>query len=143
MDHSLAEMTGEHFLVLKEPSTLAAALDKLRDHQCSAAIWLEDGTWKLLTAKVLPRVLLQGNEALQAAARSVAEPLHILPLDSSLQSVQDALKSFGWVALGDQGHIQQLVNWASWARFAARHRLAGPYLFSPETGRNDVPVASH
>lgn len=135
------DMRGEHFLTLEASLTIAQVMDKLRDHQSVVAVFAQEGSWRCLSGEVLPELLLQGAEALQQPAVERAKPLHTLSSESNLNQLHEGLKQHAWVGITHQGKLVQMLNWTSWARFAAQHRLASAYQFSPEWGRQDATAA--
>lgn len=142
MERNGAQFVGEHFLLVEAGLELGSLVNKLRDHQCQAAVWLEQGQWKRLSAEVLPQILLQGGEGLRESANTVGASLKTLPMGTPLDEIRQGLEQEGWVGLTCDGQLVELVNWASWVRHAARHRLGMATSFSPEAARNDQPVSS-
>ncbi len=139
--HSTGDMRGEHFLTLESSLSVAQVMDKLRDHQSVVAVFAQEEAWRYLSGEQLPELLLQGPEALQQPAAQVAQPLTVLAPADGLDKLYAMLQQHGWVGVGGQGQLQHMLNWTSWARFAAQRRLTSPYVFSPEWGRNDASVA--
>lgn len=133
---TLGKIAGEHFLRVTADESLAQVVDKLRDHQCAAAVFNHDGDWRVVSAELLPELLLKGPDALQQPVSALAQTLITLALSDSLANLADALQKSSWVAALDGTEIKSLLNWTSWARFTAGHRVAKPYLFSPEWGSN-------
>ena len=138
---NLGEITGEHFLRVEASETLAQVIDKLRDHQCAAAIFAEGGQWRVISADLLPEWLLQGQESLQKEVSTVAEPLTTLSSQDSLAKLQAALTSHTWVGAVSQGDVVSMLHWTSWARFTAQRRVTSPYVFAPEWGHKEAPLA--
>ena len=138
---TLKEIAGEHFLTVEASDTLAQVFDKLRDHQSAAAVFRQGEEWRVIAAEILPEVLLKGPEALQQPASALGQPLALLSLSDSLHQLQQALNQNTWVAAMGEGKPARLLHWTSWARYAARRRVAGSYQFSPEWGRQEAPVA--
>jgi hypothetical protein len=138
---TLGQLTGEHFLRVDASETLGQVVDKLRDHQCAAAIYPEGNEWRVVSAEILPELLLKGPETLQQPVSALAQPLHTLSLQDSLAHLHAALGRSTWVGAVREGVVVSLLHWTSWARFTARRRVASPYIFSPEWGRNEAPLA--
>jgi hypothetical protein len=139
--HSTGDMRGEHFLTLESGLSVAQVMDKLRDHQSVVAVFAQEKSWRYLSGEQLPELLLQGPEALQQPASDMARPLAVVAVGDSLDKVYGLLQQHAWVGVAGQGQLQHMLNWTSWARFAAQRRLTSPYVFSPEWGRNDASVA--
>jgi len=132
----VGQVAGEHFLRVQADESLAQVIDKLRDHQCAAAIYSDGGEWRVVSAQLLPELLLKGAEALQQPISALAQPLTMLSTQDPLAKLAEALQKCTWVGAADGGEIKSLLDWTSWARFTACHRVAKPYLFSPEWGSN-------
>jgi len=132
----VGQVAGEHFLRVQADESLAQVVDKLRDHQCAAAIYNDGGEWRVVSAQLLPELLLQGAEALQQPISALAQPLTTLSTQESLPKLAEALQKSTWVGALKDGQVVNLLHWTSWARFTASHRVATPYLFSPEWGSN-------
>ena len=137
---TVGQLTGEHFLRVEANETLGQVVDKLRDHQCAAAIYAEGNEWRVVSAEILPELLLKGPEALQQPVSALAQPLPTLTRQDSLTQLHTALGRSTWVGSVHDGAIVSLLHWTSWARFTALHRVARPYVFSPEWGRNEAPL---
>ncbi|MBX3167832.1 MAG: hypothetical protein KF760_10490 [Candidatus Eremiobacteraeota bacterium] len=131
---TLGEIAGEHFLRVTADESLAQVVDKLRDHQCAAAIYSDNGAWRVVSAEILPELLLKGPDALQQPVSALAQPLMTLASSDSLSKLSEALQKNTWVGACHGGEVKSLLHWTSWARFTATHRVAKPYLFSPEWG---------
>ncbi|MBN9415553.1 hypothetical protein ABS71_09370 [bacterium SCN 62-11] len=133
---TLGQISGEHFLRVAADESLAQVVDKLRDHRCAAAVYNDNGSWRVVSADVLPELLLKGPEALQQPVSALAQPLTTLAVGDSLNKLSDALHKSTWVGALEGNEITSLLHWTSWARFTAGQRVAKPYLFSPEWGSN-------
>lgn len=133
---TLGQIAGEHFLRVQADESLAQVVDKLRDHQCAAAIYSDNGQWKVVSAEILPELLLKGPDALQQPVSALAQPLLTLASSEPLSKLAGALEKHTWVAAIEGSEVKSLLHWTSWARFTARRRVAKPYLFSPEWGSN-------
>ncbi|MBS2039809.1 hypothetical protein JST97_32795 [bacterium] len=133
---TLGQIAGEHFLRVQADESLAQVVDKLRDHQCAAAIYSDNGQWKVVSAELLPELLLKGPDALQQPVSALAQPLATLACNEPLSKLSGALEKNTWVGAVDGTEVKSLLHWTSWARFTARRRVAKPYLFSPEWGSN-------
>jgi hypothetical protein len=133
---TLGQIAGEHFLRVQADESLAQVVDKLRDHQCAAAVYCDNGQWKVVAAEILPELLLKGPDALQQPVSALAQPLAILALGDHADKLKTALDKNTWVGAADGAEVKSLFHWTSWARFTARRRVAKPYLFSPEWASN-------
>lgn len=138
---TLSKLSGEHFLKVDAADSVSQVVDKLRDHQCAAAVFSVGEKWQVVSAEILPWLLLKGSEALQEPVSAVGQPLPTLNPHDGLDRLKEALGQSAWVATVAEGVPVSLLSWASWARFTARHRVASPYLFSPEWGRIPASVA--
>lgn len=133
---TLGAIAGEHFLRVSAEESLAQVVDKLRDHQCAAAIYSDNGTWRVVSAEILPELLLKGSDALQQPVSALAQTLTTLAISESPAKLLEALQKNTWVGATEGGEVQSMLHWTSWARFTAARRVAKPYLFSPEWGSN-------
>ena len=133
---TLGQITGEHFLRIGADESLAQVVDKLRDHQCAAAVYSDNGAWRVVSAEILPELLLKGPDALQQPVSALAQTLTTLAMGDSLAKLSEALHKSTWVGAVEGNEVKSLLHWTSWARFTAGHRVAKPYLFSPEWGSN-------
>ncbi|MFN8610083.1 MAG: hypothetical protein U0931_21250 [Vulcanimicrobiota bacterium] len=133
---TLGQIAGEHFLRVQADESLAQVVDKLRDHRCAAAIYSENGQWKVVSAEILPELLLKGPDALQQPVSALAQTLLTLAGSEPASKLSAALEKNTWVGATDGSEVKSLLHWTSWARFTARRRVAKPYLFSPEWGSN-------
>lgn len=138
---TLDSISGEHFLTVEASDSLATVMDRLRDHQCAAAIYPDGSNWCVVSAEVLPDVLCKGPAALHEPVSSVAQTLLVLSASDMLPALTQALHSHTWVGVLRDGRVVNLLHWTSWARFTAQRRVAGAYRFSPEWGRTDIPMA--
>jgi len=138
---TLSKLSGEHFLRVDSADSIAKVVDKLRDHQCAAAVFSVGDSWQVVSAEILPLLLLKGPEALQEPVSAVGQPLPTLKPQDGLERLKEALGQSAWAATVADGNPVSLLSWASWARFTARYRVASPYLFSPEWGRVPASVA--
>lgn len=139
---TLGQITGEHFLRVEEGLTLAQVVGKLRDHQCAAAVYQEGDQWRVISADILPELLLRGTDLLQQPVSALAQPLTTLKASEPVEQLRSALNQSTWVGAVHEGTLVSLLHWTSWARFTAHRRVASPYLFSPEWGRNVVSMAN-
>ena len=133
---TVGQIAGEHFLRVAADENLAQVVDKLRDHQCAAAVYSDNGAWRVVSAEILPELLLKGPDALQQPVSALAQPLATLAVGDSLAKLSDALHKSTWVGAIEGSEVKSMLHWTSWARFTAGHRVAKPYLFSPEWGSN-------
>lgn len=131
---TLGQISGEHFLRVTAEETLAQVVDKLRDHKCAAAIYSDGESWRVVSADLLPELLLKGPDALQQPVSALAQPLTTLTVQDSLAKLSEALGKSTWVGALDREQVASLLDWTSWARFTAGQRVAKSYLFSPEWG---------
>lgn len=137
---TLGQLMGEHFLVVDASESVAQVVDKLRDHQSSAAVYQVEGEWRVLSAELLPELILKGTAALQQPVSSCNQVVPILKSSDSLEKLQLGLQKHAWVGVVSGDKMDRMLNWSSWMRFSAQERLARPYLFSPEWGRLDSPA---
>lgn len=133
---TMKAISGEHFLRVQADFSLAQVVDLLRDHQCRAAVFAEGERWKVVTAEILPALLLQGPQALQQPVAAVAQSLVTLSLADPLSKLPALLEKNTWVGVVDGTELKTVLHWTSWARFTAGNRVARPYLVSPEWGSN-------
>jgi hypothetical protein len=95
----------------------------------------------VLSADLLPDLLLRGSDALTAPVSSFQQKLGRLQRSEASLALLEALGKFAWVGIWQADKLVEVANWSSWARFTSHHRLTRPYLFSPEWGRNDAVPA--
>lgn len=136
---SLEHVGGEHFLQVEAGDTLASVLDRLRDHQCVAAVYGDGASFQVLGPDVIPELICKGPEALSQPISSLAQPLLVLAHSEPVSALSKALQSHAWIGVVRDGKLCSLLDWSSWARFTAQRRLASAYRFSPEWGRTDIP----
>ena len=141
MEQTLDQVMGEHFLRVEASESLAQVVDKLRDFECVAAVYSDGDDWKMVSAEILPDLLLKGGELLQQPVSALAQSLHTISPKAPVSGLHRALGQKSWVGYQKGGELVGLFNWASWARYTAAHRVASPYLFSPEWGREEAPLA--
>ena len=141
MQQSLAGVQGEHYLVVEAELSVGQVLERMRDHRCQAAIFQQDGAWKVFSAQGLAQLLLTGPEALKAPVSSQGQPVHRLAEGSAVGELGAALRNHAWVAVGSD-QPAAVFNWSSWARYCARYQIAQDYTFSPESGRADATPAA-
>lgn len=133
VQHTLNSLHGEHFLRVEAAETMGSVFDRLRDHRCAAAVFLDNDQWRVVSARQLPAVLLEG--ALGDTVSQHSEALDFASGDEVAERLPARLEEHGWVAVlhGDAPGL--LLNWISYARFLAQESLAAPFTFSPEWER--------